>query len=81
MNFDNFIVVYTNGSVSPLFVGYSFLIPELHISFSNNLPPSSSSLTAEYYAIIEALSLISNLASKQILNCFRFNVLSTGTNI
>jgi hypothetical protein len=67
MNFDHFIVVYTDGSVSPLSAGYSFFIPELHISFSNNLPPSSSSFTAECYAIIEALSLISNLASNKYL--------------
>jgi len=46
LNFDNFIVVYTDGSVSPLSAGYSFFIPELNISFSNNLPPSSSSFTA-----------------------------------
>jgi ribonuclease HI len=67
MNFDHFIVVYTDGSVSPLSVGYSFFFPELHISFSNNLPPSSSSFTAECYAIIEALSLISNLAANKYL--------------
>uniref|UniRef100_A0A2S2Q117 ribonuclease H n=1 Tax=Sipha flava TaxID=143950 RepID=A0A2S2Q117_9HEMI len=66
MNFDNFVVVYTDGSVSHLSAGYSFFIPELHISFSNNLPPSSS-FTAECYAIIEALSLISNLASNKYL--------------
>jgi hypothetical protein len=47
LNFHDFIVVYINGSVSPHFVGYSFYVPELHISFINNLPPSSSSFTAE----------------------------------
>jgi len=67
LNFDNFIVVFTDGSVSPLSAGYSFYIPVLHISFSNNLPPSSSSFTAECYAIIEALSLISNLDSNKYL--------------
>lgn len=67
LNFDHFIVMYTDGSVSPLSAGYSFYIPELHISFSNNLPSSSWSFTAECYALIEALSLISNLASNKYL--------------
>lgn len=38
-NFLNFIVVYTDGSVSPLSAGYAFYVPELHISYANNLPP------------------------------------------
>ncbi|KAF0757415.1 RNA-directed DNA polymerase from mobile element jockey, partial [Aphis craccivora] len=47
--------------------GYAFFIPELQVSFSNNLPPSSSSFTAECYAITEALQLILNFASKNYL--------------
>lgn len=66
-NFGNYIRVYTDGSVSPLSAGYSFYIPELHISFTNNLPPSSSSFTAECYAIIEALTLIANLTPNYYL--------------
>jgi len=37
----------------------------LHVSFTNNLPPSSSSFSAECYAITEAL--ISNLAPNKYL--------------
>jgi hypothetical protein len=35
VNLPNFIVVYTDGSVSPLSAGYAFYeyIPELHVSF------------------------------------------------
>jgi ribonuclease HI len=61
-NFCNYITVFTDGSVSLLSAGYEFYIPELHMSFTNNLPPSSSSFTAESYAIIEALTHISYLA-------------------
>jgi len=67
LNFGNYITIYTDGSVSPLSAGYSFYIPELHISFTNNLPPSSSSFTAECFAIIEALTFISNLISNYYL--------------
>jgi ribonuclease HI len=67
LKFSNFIVIYTDDSVSPLSAGYSFYIPELHISFSNNLPPSYSSFTAECYAILEALHFISNLAPNNYL--------------
>jgi len=45
--FPNFIAVYTDGSLSPLWAGYAFYIPELHVSFTNNLPLSSSSFTTE----------------------------------
>jgi len=67
LNYPNFTIIYTDGSVSPLSAGYSFYIPELHISFSNNLPPSSSSFTAECYAILEALLFISDLAPNNYL--------------
>ncbi|KAL4119211.1 hypothetical protein QTP88_012055 [Uroleucon formosanum] len=66
-NFADFIVVYTDGSVSPLSAGYSFYIPNLHISFTNNLPPSSSFFTAECFAIIEALNCISSFSYKKFL--------------
>uniref|UniRef100_A0A2H8TL40 RNA-directed DNA polymerase from mobile element jockey n=2 Tax=Melanaphis sacchari TaxID=742174 RepID=A0A2H8TL40_9HEMI len=67
LNYPNFTIIYTDGSVSPLSAGYAFYIPELHISFSNNLPPSSSSFTAECYAIFEALLFISDLAPNRYL--------------
>uniref|UniRef100_A0A2S2R880 RNase H type-1 domain-containing protein n=1 Tax=Sipha flava TaxID=143950 RepID=A0A2S2R880_9HEMI len=67
INFSDHIIVYTDGSISPLSTGFSFYIPELLISFTNNLPPSSSSFTAECYAIIEALILISRLAPNNYL--------------
>ncbi|VVC28773.1 Ribonuclease H-like domain,Ribonuclease H domain [Cinara cedri] len=67
LNFSNFIIIYTDSSVSPLSAGYSFYIPELHVSFSNNLSSSSSSFTAECYAILEALHFISNLAPNNYL--------------
>lgn len=60
-------MVYTNGSVSPLSAGFAFYIPELQLSFTNNLPASSSSFSAECYAIIEALTFISNLAPNNYL--------------
>ena len=66
-HFPNFIVIYTDGSVSPLSAGYAFYIPELHVSFTNNLPPSSSSFTAECYAIFEALTLILNFGPNNYL--------------
>ena len=60
LRFPNTLVIYTDGSVSRLSAGYSFYIPELHVSFANNLPPTTSSFTAECYAIYEALLFISN---------------------
>jgi len=48
-------VVYTDGSVYPLSAGHAFYIPELQVSFTSNLPPTSSSISAECYAITEAL--------------------------
>lgn len=62
VNFSNFITVFTDRSFSPLSTGYAFYMQTLHnISFTNNLPPSSSTFTTECYAIIaEALTLISN---------------------
>ena len=66
-NFPDFVAVYTDVSVSPLSAGCSFFIPELCISFSSNLPPTSSSFTAECYAIIEALNLISSFSPNKFL--------------
>jgi len=43
--FPLFILIFTDGSSSPLSAGYSFYIPELHISFYNKLPPTASSYT------------------------------------
>jgi len=67
LNYPNFTIIYTDGSVSPISAGYSFYIPKFHFSFSNNLPPSSSSFTAECYAILEALLFISNSPSDNYL--------------
>ncbi|KAF0704304.1 RNase H domain-containing protein [Aphis craccivora] len=50
----------------PLSASYSFYIPEFHVSFSNNLPPSSS-FTAECCAVLEALRFISNAAPNNYL--------------
>jgi hypothetical protein len=61
-HFSNFIAVNTDGSLSPLSAGYAFYIPKLHVNFTNNLPPSFSFFSAECYAIIKALTLISNFA-------------------
>jgi ribonuclease HI len=66
-NFSDFFTVYTDGSVSPLSAGYSFYIPQFHISFTSNLPPSSSSFTTECYAIVEALTLISTFPPNKFL--------------
>lgn len=65
-NFVDFTVIYTDGSVSPHSAGYLFYIPKLHISFINNLPSSSSSFTAECFAIIVALNCISSFSEKKI---------------
>lgn len=37
--FPFFTLIYTDCSVFPLSVGFSFFNPDLHISFTNNLPP------------------------------------------
>ena len=65
--FPDYMVVYTDGSVSPLSAGFSFYIPQLNISFTSNLPPSSSSFTAECFAIIEALNMISTFSNNNVL--------------
>jgi len=65
--FPNFMVIYTDGSVCRLSAGYSFYIPDLHVSFANYLPPSLSSFTAESYAIYEALLFISNTVPRNYL--------------
>lgn len=62
--FFNFTTIYTDGSVSPLSAGYAFYIPDLQLSFTSNLSPTSSSFTAECYAITEALKLIQNFTQK-----------------
>lgn len=67
LNFSNFIVISLMAQFPPLSASYSFYIPEFHVSFSNNLPPSSSSFTAECYAILEALRFISNAAPNNYL--------------
>lgn len=58
INVPNFIIIYTDGSISSFSAGYAFYILELHVYFTNNLPSSSSPFAAECYAIIEALTLI-----------------------
>lgn len=65
--FPNSTLIFTDGSVSPLSAGYAFHIPDLHISMSSNLPPSASSYTAECFALLEALKLISTLTPKNYL--------------
>ncbi|KAL4153575.1 hypothetical protein QTP88_001408 [Uroleucon formosanum] len=64
-NFADFIVIYTDGSVSPLSAGYSFYIPNLHISFTNNLPPSSSSSLLNVLLLLKhsIVSLLSHIKS------------------
>lgn len=63
----SFTLIYTDRSVSPLPAGFSFYIPELHISLINNLPPTASSITAECFAIIESLNTISSLPPRKFL--------------
>lgn len=76
-NFPDFIVVNTNGPVSLLLADYAFIIPELHIYFTNNLPSSSFYFTDECYIKIETLTLILNLApsncliSSDSVSCFQ----------
>lgn len=59
-SFPSYILIYTDGSVSPLSPGFSFFILKLCISYSSNLFSTSSSFSAEYYAILHALTLISS---------------------
>jgi ribonuclease HI len=66
-NFPDFIVIYMDGSVSPLSAGYSFYISQLHISCTSNLPSSSSSFPAELFAIVEVLNFISTSSYKKFL--------------
>jgi len=70
INYPNFTIIYTDGSVSPLSAWYSFYIPNIHVSFSNNLPSSSSSYTVECHAILEALLFISNVEPNNYLVAF-----------
>ena len=62
-----FILIFTDGFVSPLSTGCLFQIPEFHISFSNNLPPTTLSFTAECFVIIEVLNTISSLSPNKFL--------------
>ena len=66
-HFSRFILIFTDGSSTPLSAGFSFYIPDFHISFSNNLPPTASSYTTECFAIMEALLSISSLPSNNFL--------------
>ncbi|XP_025418121.1 uncharacterized protein LOC112688914 [Sipha flava] len=66
-NFPDFILIFTDRSVTPLSASFTFVIPEFHISFTNNLPPTASSYTAECHAIIESLLLISTLITNKFL--------------
>jgi hypothetical protein len=66
-NFQNFIVVYADHSISLLSAEYSFYTPESHISFISNLTSSSSYFTSECFAIIEALNIISTFNYKKVL--------------
>lgn len=59
-NFPLFILINTDDSVSQSFAGYSLCTPEFYISFTNNLPPTASSFTAECFAIIESLNVTSS---------------------
>jgi hypothetical protein len=52
---------------SPLSARYTLNIPDLQLSFTSNLPPTSSSFTAECYVITEALKLIQNFPPKNYL--------------
>lgn len=54
----NYNVVYTDGSVYPLFPDYIFIIPLFYRLITINLSPSTSSFTAEYYTMIESLTHI-----------------------
>lgn len=65
--FPLFILICTDGSVSPISAGYSFFIAELLISFTNNLPSIASSYTAECFVIIKVLKLISTLLPNKFL--------------
>jgi len=60
--FFNFTTIYTDGSVSPLSTGYAFYIPNLQLSFTNNLPPTSSSFTAECF-VSDSMSCLQALSS------------------
>jgi len=69
-SFPLYTLIFTDGSASsvcPQFAGYAFHNPKLHISCFNYLPPTASSFTAECCAIVEALQLISILASNKLL--------------
>jgi len=52
ITFPLFILIYTDGSVSPPSSRYAFFIPDFHISFSNNLPSTGSSYTANVLLLL-----------------------------
>jgi len=67
INIPNFVVVFTDGSVSSLSAAYSFFISELRLFFTNNLHPSSPSFATECFSIIHTLTLVSNFVPDKFL--------------
>jgi hypothetical protein len=66
--FPLFILIYTDGSVSPTSAGYSFFIPDLLISFTNNLLPT------QHHSIQQNALLLSNHSNSSTIqqnpNCY-----------
>ncbi|XP_025424002.1 uncharacterized protein LOC112693235 [Sipha flava] len=67
LNFHNYCLVYTDGSVSTNSAGFSFFIPERMVKYSDTLPQVVCSFTAECYAIATALGYIKSLNIKKCL--------------
>lgn len=61
LNFHDYCLVYTDGSVSNNSAGFSFFIPEMMVKYSDTLPHFTCSFTAECYAIMTALEHIKSL--------------------
>lgn len=66
-SFPDFTIIFNNGSVIPLSSDFTFYIPELHISFLNNLPSTASFYTTKCYTIIEALLISSSTSNKFLM--------------
>lgn len=58
LNFHNYCLVYTDGSVSTNSAGFSFFIPEKMVKYSDTLPHFMCSFTAKCYAITTALEYL-----------------------
>jgi hypothetical protein len=71
LHFPKSIVIYTDESVSQVSAGYSFYIPELHVSFAKNLPPHIIILCCRVLCNLRSPFIYYNYRSGKLLNSHR----------